>query len=340
LKIGADGTLRSPALVVRFAGDKRYGRQLQTQAVPGLRPEGKIRVDYGFRKMSLSGKRVVLRKPVYELTNLAYGPLADRQGTSFRFAPALQGLGWVERIPEAAILALSDSDDRDADGVSGRPRWLTNNTHQSRRLGRYGWKLDAADLEQQTAQALLLDMGLSSPLRAAHAGDCTLQQPTCLQAPHGDSPHFDHVELSAQMVSLMVHYLRSLPPPTTTARRDHRAGAQLFQRVGCGACHQASFRVDEQTIFPYSDFLLHDLGPGLADSGGRVADGEWRTAPLWGISKQLAAAGDVALLHDARARTVKEAILWHAGEGSRARDRFLALPARERVQLLQFVENL
>jgi CxxC motif-containing protein (DUF1111 family) len=343
LEIDIDGTLRSPTLVARLAWDKRYGRQLQTQAIPGLRPEGKIRVDYRFHKMHLaSGKRVVLRKPVYELTNLAYGPSADGQGSSFRLAPALYGLGWVERIPAAAILRLSDPDDRDGDGISGRPRWLTDEANQSRRLGRYGWKLDAADLEQQTAQALLLDMGLSSPLRAAHAGDCTFQQRTCLQAPHGDSAHFDNAELSAQMVGLLVRYLQSLPPPATTARYDHRVGAQVFQQVGCGACHQASYTVGEQTIFPYSDFLLHDLGPGLADSltEGKVAGGEWRTAPLWGISKQLSVNGDAALLHDGRALTVKEAVLWHGGEARRVRDRFLALPAGARAQLLQFVENL
>lgn len=343
LEIGADGTLRSPALVARFAGDKHYGQQLQTQAVPGLRPEGKIRIDYQFHEMTLgSDKRLVLRKPAYILTELAYGPLAAKQVRSFRLAPALHGLGWVERIPGAAILRLSDPDDKDGDGISGRPRWLAHVAHRSRRLGRYGWKLDAADLEQQTVQALLLDMGLSSPMQAAHAGDCTLQQPTCLQAPHGDSLHFDNAELSAQMVSLLVRYVQSLPPPPTTARRDYPVGAQLFQQVGCGACHHASYRVGEETIFPYSDFLLHDLGPALTDASvqGDDADREWRTAPLWGISKQLRETSNAALLHDGRARTVSEAILWHGGEGRRARDRFRALPAKKRAQLVQFVENL
>jgi CxxC motif-containing protein (DUF1111 family) len=344
LQIDADGTVRSPALVVKFTSDSGYGRQLQSQAIPGLPAEGKIRIHYQSQETHLaSGKRLVQRKPSYEFTKLAYGPLPVKQTRSFRFAPALHGVGWIEDIPVAAILRLSDPNDRDGDGISGRPRWLTDKPHQTPRLGRYGWKLDAADLEQQTVQALLLDMGLSSPMQTAHAGDCTVQQLTCLRAPHGDSARFDNAELSAEMVRLLVRYLRSLPPPTTTARHHRRAGEQLFQQVGCGTCHHASYRVGEQTIFPYSDFLLHDLGPALGDflAEGMVVDREWRTAPLWGISRQLlGAADDAALLHDGRARTVEEAILWHGGEGRRVRDRFLTLPADTKARLIQFVEGL
>ena len=322
------GVVESVAVVARLGNDPVYGWQVQTRAVPGLAAEGRLRVEYSDWTMALAdGTPVTLRRPVYYLDDLAHGPLHPDTRLLPRQAPSLHGLGLVEQLPDDAITALADPGDRDGDGISGRVAWQWRDGR--RRVGRYGWQAELVSLQEQTEQALLLDLGLSTPARPVPAGDCTDAQRDCLDAPHGRSPHLDGEEVSAQMAALITRYVAALPapPPADTAS----PGARLFREIGCAACHRPLLRGEDVVVHAYSDFLLHDLGPGLEGE-------EWRTAPLWGLGRLLAE--NAPLLHDGRARDATEAILWHGGEADASRQRFRALPAGERRALLDFLETL
>ena len=322
------GPVESVAMVPRLTDDPSYGWQIQTRAVPGLAAEARLRVDYSDWPMTLAnGTPVTLRRPVYRLENLAHGPLHPDTRLLPRLGPSLHGLGLVERLPDEVITALADPHDRDGDSISGRVAWQWRDGR--RRVGRYGWQAELVDLQEQTEQALLLDLGLSTPARPVPAGDCTQTQRDCLDAPHGQSPHLDNEEVSAQMATLITRYVAALPapPPADTTA----PGARLFREIGCAACHRPRLKGEDVTVRAYSDFLLHDLGPELEGE-------EWRTAPLWGLGRLLAEGAP--LLHDGRARDAVEAILWHGGEADASRQRFRALPAHGRRALLDFLETL
>lgn len=329
----------SPALVLQLSNDPVYGLQLQTNSIHGHAAEARVKTQQQISRVSLSDNtKVVLTKLIYQPFELAYGDLQADTRLSARIAPPLHGLAWIEQIPDAAILRYADPDDRDGDGISGRANRL-DAPQDSPQLGRFGWKASLPSLLEQTAQALALDMGLSSPLRIEHAGDCTAAQPVCRDAIHGDSQRFEGFELSTEMVMLIVRYLQSLPAPRPAAEIDAE-GARWFETIGCSGCHRPAFTIDSQTINPYSDFLLHDMGEGLADHSddSEDTDREWRTAPLWGLSRTLQ--DKPALLHDGRAGSIIEAILWHGGEAQAARDRFIHLTADKRDALLNFLNQL
>jgi CxxC motif-containing protein (DUF1111 family) len=200
---------------------------------------------------------------------------------------------------------------------------------------------------------MVIDMGLSNPLFPKPAGDCTPAQRFCLDAPNGNSPQHDNLEVSGRLLDFLTFYAENLAVPARRSPDEPRvlAGKALFHAIGCAACHKPSFvtggvkgqpHLSSQTIWPYTDLLLHDMGEGLADHRPEgVADGrEWRTPPLWGIGLTETVSEHTFLLHDGRARSVEEAILWHAGEAQRARDRFSRLSARERANLIAFVKSL
>ncbi|MGE0715603.1 MAG: di-heme oxidoredictase family protein [Alphaproteobacteria bacterium] len=329
-----------------------YGRQLQPFAVQGHRGEGAPVVTYAETPVRLAdGTHIRLRRPTYRVRDLAYGPLDPRAMISPRVAPPLIGLGLVEMIPEAAIAALADPDDRDGDGISGRMNRVADPAAGGSRLGRFGWKAGQPSLDGQLADAFALDMGLSTPAVPAPWGDCTMAQPACRAAPHGaagSSP-----EVAPAMFDLLLLHVRHLAVP---ARRDVGApevlaGKRLFQTAGCAACHVPSFVTGDdparpalsgQRIWPYSDFLLHDMGDGLADGRpeGSANGREWRTSPLWGIGLTEIVSGHAFLLHDGRARGLLEAILWHDGEAAAARRRVVAMSRADRAALLAFLRSL
>jgi CxxC motif-containing protein (DUF1111 family) len=298
------------------------------------------------------GETVRLRKPTYSISDLGYGPLAPDVQTSPRVAPPMIGLGLIEAIPADAILARADPDDEDGDGISGRPNWVREEGEPAL-LGRFGWKAGNAVIAQQAAEAFAGDMGISSPLVKKASGDCTDKQTICMEAPNGNTTPETGAEINKELFDLVVFYSQNLAVP---ARRTPKAapvlrGKALFAQAGCASCHRPSFTTDEapdnphlsgQTIFPYTDLLLHDMGEGLADNRPeREANGrEWRTAPLWGVGLTQTVNGHTLLLHDGRARSVQEAILWHGGEAQRARDAFAALPKADRAALLAFVNSL
>ncbi|MER9919478.1 MULTISPECIES: di-heme oxidoredictase family protein [unclassified Mesorhizobium] len=329
--------------------DPVYGAQLQELAVPGLKGEGRMYVDYREEKVTLGdGSIVSLRKPSYSVDGLGYGPLDPRTTLSPRLTPPMIGLGLIEQIAPADILAHADPDDRD--GISGKPNMVRDLSSGQLTLGRFGWKAQTASIRQQATDAFAGDIGISTPEEPSHWGDCTAAEEACLAMPNGVQKRLGPVEAPPPVMDLVTFYSQNLAVP---ARRDVGApavlaGKKLFYEMGCIACHTPKFVTMRgnkaqafQLIWPYSDFLLHDMGPGLADGQavGDATGSEWRTPPLWGIGLTKTVNGNAFFLHDGRARTLTEAILWHGGEGQKARDRFAAANTADRDALIKFLES-
>lgn len=329
-----------------------YGTQLQDLAIQGHASEGRMHISYTEHVVTLAGGETVsLRKPSYRITDPSYGPLHPNTMISPRVAPQMIGLGLLEAIPEADILAGTDPDDSDGDGISGRANIVWSLVHEKTALGRFGWKAGSPSVIEQTAHAFSGDMGLSTRLLPDVSGDCTTQQEKCRGAPHGASDK--GAEVPDNLLRLVVFYTQNLavPPRRDPDRADVRRGGLVFRDIGCASCHTPSHRtgtngVDPhlagQIIWPYTNLLLHDMGEGLADHRpeGRATGREWRTPPLWGIGLTKVVSGHTFLLHDGRARNVKEAILWHDGEARAARDRFAALDKADRDALIAYVNSL
>ena len=259
------------------------------------------------------------------------------------------GGGLLERVPLTWLAAQADPDDLNGDGISGAVV-MGQYGEQDIEPGRFGWKGDEPDLAHQISAAFHFDLGLSTPLRRALWGDCTTAQADCRAAPQGADK--SGVEVETTVVSLVATYLRSLPEPAaSTEMLGTERGRTLFSEVGCGACHNSNVPAEladgaTKWFAPYTDLLIHDMGDGLADrafddSVSTVAGAhEWRTAPLWGLGARVAAKDGANLLHDGRARSVLEAILWHGGEASPAKQRAAELSAEDRAALIAFLESL
>ena len=330
-----------------------YGLQLQDNAAAGLAPEGRIRIDYEPVPVALAGGETVeLRKPTLSIDNPGFGPLPPDLMTSGRVAPAMAGMGLLEAIHAADIMALADPEDADGDGISGRPN-LVGDGKGDVTIGRFGWKAIQPTVEFQTAHAFAGDMGLSSPVAPEHWGECTAAQAACRAMPNGAQERLGDTEVPQDLLDLVTFYSQNLAPPVRRDIDDPTvlAGKAAFYGAGCPACHVPKFVTSRdaaqeaqrfQLIWPYTDLLLHDMGEGLADGRPEgLADGrEWRTPPLWGIGMAHQVSADAGFLHDGRARTLQEAILWHGGEAQRARDQYVALPKSERDALVRFLESL
>lgn len=280
------------------------------------------------------GTQVTLSRPAFEV--------AANDGSALAFSPRLArkliGLGLLEAIDESTLLSRSDPSDCDGDGISGRPSLVLNPDTGVLNFGRFGWKAEKVSVRHQVQDALQGDLDVGS----AH---------------FPDSEGREELE-EADLVDLTT-YMRLLSVP---AQRDVDAaqmadGEALFRTVGCAQCHVTDVvtgtkhpfvELQSQSIKPYTDLLLHDMGEGLADESGLPAGdamdppgaSEWRTPPLWGLGLYATVNGNTGLLHDGRAANVTEAILWHGGEASAASDRFAQLTADERAALLAFVESL
>lgn len=331
-----------------------YGTQLQEFGIQGHLGEGRMIVTYQEIAVELPGGEVVsLRKPTYRIADLSYGPLHPQTMISPRVAPQMIGLGLLEAISEADILALADPDDRDGDGISGRASWVWSVEQGKLALGRFGWKAGQPTVLQQSAEAFSGDVGISSWMVPHPYGDCTPAQAPCRAAPHGGDKANPNEEISRAMLDLVGFYARNLAVP---ARRHPDApqvlaGKKIFHAIGCASCHvphhvtgdtSPDSHLRRQKIWPYTDLLLHDMGDGLADGRpeGQADGREWRTAPLWGIGLTATVNGHTFFLHDGRARSIAEAILWHDGEARRARDAFAKLSPDARAQLIAFVNSL
>ncbi|SIS40707.1 di-heme oxidoredictase family protein [Neptunomonas antarctica] len=331
-----------------------YGTQLQDLSVQGLQAEGRINVRYQEIAVRFPDDTatVSLRKPEYRVEQLQYGPLHAETQLSLRVAPPMIGLGLLAAIKETDIIANEDPDDHNHDGISGRTNHVWDIEQQQSVIGRFGWKAGNPTLKQQNNAALHADMGISSPMFPKGAGECTTQQIRCQAMPNGNSAHLDNAEASAQIVDWIEFYTRNLAVPAqrNTTTKTVINGEKLFTQIGCQQCHTPRYVTTgdapaaqaNQTIWPYTDLLLHDMGEGLADHRPEfVATGrEWRTPPLWGIGLTQAVSQHTQFLHDGRARNLLEAILWHGGEAEASKRRFMQLTPSNRHHLITFVESL
>lgn len=334
--------------------DPNYGTQLQDFSLPGHGAEYSLEISYEERSVTLSdGETASLRVPTYVAGNLGYGPLHPDAMLSPRVAPQMIGLGLLEAIPAADILAHADPEDSDGDGISGRPNIVWSVEFDQPMLGRFGLKAGAPTIRHQSAGAFADDIGISNPLFQTPWGECTPLQTACINAPHGDSEMHDGLEISQVGLDLVTFYSRNLAVP---ARRDVDdpevlQGRRIFYETGCVSCHNPSFvthRLEDQPeqsfqlIWPYTDMLLHDMGEDLADHRpeARATGYEWRTPPLWGVGLTEQVSGHTYFLHDGRARNLLEAVLWHGGEAETARDQVVNMPSDDRAALVRFLESL
>lgn len=317
-----------------------YGDQLNEFAAPGVASEGMAQIDYEPLTVTFAdGEKILLRRPKLSFRDLAYGPL-DAVQTSARIAPAVFGLGWLENISEEDILRQAQR--RKPAGIGGRPNRVWDIAQQKVVIGKFGWKANVPNLRQQIASAFHGDLSITSSLFPHE--NCSAQQAACLAQTSLSS------ELSDQQLDDIQFYLSMLAvPPPALATPEITRGSALFKQVQCIECHTDQLHsgpslaaLKQQRLSPYTDLLLHDMGEALADQRPDfIATGrEWRTPPLWGIGLAKAVHANAGFLHDGRARTLQEAILWHGGEAATAKERFLQLNKEERAALIRFLESL
>lgn len=326
------------------------GEQLGTVAIPGFEPEGEVEI--GYREIPgkyPDGTSYTLRVPFYRLMTLSSGQNGESNLLiGPRLAPPVFGLGLLEAVDEATIFARSDPEDRDGDGISGRPNFVINIETGDKQLGRFGWKANQPTLRQQVSAAFVNDIGITTRLHPEESlGES--QREVLGNYVSGGSP-----ELADRILDRVVLYQQTLAPPARRKVRDEEVmrGESLFRSCGCAACHIPEMKTSpsfpaveelaDQVIRPYTDLLLHDMGEGLAD--GRpdfeASGREWRTPPLWGIGLLESVNGHEFLLHDGRARGIEEAILWHGGEAEASRLLFEKMNASDRDALLSFLRSL
>jgi CxxC motif-containing protein (DUF1111 family) len=361
----------SQAELAAFArGDAEFGRRFAPSS--GLGPtfnnvscaschsgDGRGRLDNVLNRIGSSADDFLRGAGGPQIQDKAIaGAAAERipQGVavSVRLPPPVFGVGLIEAIPESVILAQADPEDRDGDGISGRPNWAQAAYYVSptepgagtaRRVGRFGRKAQVSNLLEQTVEAYHQDIGITSEYRPEENRNPQSTIPVEAQ---------DHVadpEIPAATVQAVVHYMRMLAPPAPGPETAQRAeGRALFTQVRCSRCHTPVLStgtsvvsaLSNQQVELYSDLLLHDMGDELADArpDGEATGREWRTTPLWGLRLMRAFLnGEAFLLHDGRARNVEEAIRLHGGEARAARDAFVALTPAQRAALLDFVES-
>jgi len=324
-----------------------YGNQFNHLSVLGVKEEGEVNIQYEeIVEKYPDGQSYSLRKPTYTFTNLNYGEMQTGVMFSPRVAPHIIGLGLLEAIDEKDILKLADPNDKNSDGISGRPNYVEDISSNNLQLGRFGWKANQPSVKQQVAAAFQGDMGLSSSL--FNDENETPFQAKTIEVETGGTP-----EVSDDILERVTLYSKVLAVPK---RRDADRpailkGQQLFSEIGCNNCHKPYFITGEesdiaafekQKIYPYTDLLLHDMGEALADHrpDGLANGQEWRTPPLWGIGLVKTVNGHTTLLHDGRARNVEEAILWHGGEAENTTTQFKNLSKNDRRNLIAFVNSL
>ncbi len=335
----SDGVIEGDGLLLKVgagkSGDPIYGKQIQTRAIKGLKAEGIPAVRFEQVRHS-TGQ--TLRKPTFELRGLAYGAISPGIQIAGRIAQSVKGNGGLEKVPDEHILAHADPDDVDGDGISGRPNEIELSMGGTA-IGRFGWKAGQWSLKIQTAKAFRMDMGMSSPLMGPAWGDCTPVQTECHELTNGEHPRKGGREVSAETLEKVTEHVAALPPPSP--RGYNAEGEKVFTDIGCAACHIKSLPLSGGGhVNAFTDLLLHDMGPGLADGieEGSATGSEWRTAPLMDLGKTMAA--KAPLLHDGRARNADEAILWHGGEAERVVGAYTQLPKTKLNALLNYLGTL
>lgn len=322
-----------------------YGDQLQIFGVKGVVPaEGRFTVEWREQEEMLAdGEIVPLRSPLIRIADLAYATL-DGAMIAPRLAPPLVGIGLLEAVPEETIIALAAR--APVAGIRGKANRVWDQSQGKIVLGRFGLKANHGSLREQVASAFFNDIGLSSPVYPEQ--NCPPVQTVCKEQMVAGKPEITALRLEATEL-----YLRALKVPARRHTGDAQVqrGERLFAQAQCAVCHVPELRTAAsaalpqlagQTIRPYTDLLLHDMGEGLADGRPDFLAGasEWRTPPLWGIGLSGTVNGANAFLHDGRARNFTEAILWHGGEAEASRDAFSNLSREDRAALIAFLDSL
>ncbi len=353
-------------------GEPTYGDQFQSQSVAlshqlravvkdtelknkEVAPEGYVYIDWLKKTYSYAdGEDVALRLPKIRIENLSYGPLHKDTLIGIRLAPPIHGMGLIEAITQASIEQNADPDDVDNDGISGRINQVWDFEKKQTVAGRFGLKANKSSIRFQVAGAFAGDMGITNPVFPKES--CTQSQELCLVTPNGNEVAVNDmppVELSDSLLKLVVDFNKNIAVPKRRNETSKKviAGRELFYQINCNSCHNPSYvtgtatgfpHLSNQQIWPYSDFLLHDMGPELAD--GRTdylaAGSEWRTPPLWGVGLNQKVNGSDNLLHDGRAQSVEAAVLWHGGEAQTSKENFSKLNKKQRTALVAFVNSL
>lgn len=324
-----------------------YGGQLQDFALQNQVPEGQIKITYSDVPVSFSdGTELILRKPNLEITQLGYGEMHPDTQFSARVAPPMIGLGLLESISEQTLISWADEHDANNDGISGKANKVWDIERNDFSIGRFGWKSGQPTLMQQNAAAFNGDVGLTSRLFPNE--NCTSKQTICTELPSGGTP-----EVSDNILDFVEFYTQHLAVPVRRNMKQPnvKLGQSLFVKAGCDSCHKSQVTttmreglpaLSNQTIHPYTDLLLHDMGEGLADHRPeyRANGREWRTAPLWGIGYTREVNGHTYFLHDGRARSLMEAVLWHGGEAESSKQVVLTFNQQQRDALIAFLNSL
>lgn len=320
-----------------------FGSQLQDQAIQGKQPEATVNISYTEQSIIYpDGSTASLRVPAYTITN-PYLPLPAGMLTSPRMAPPVFGVGLLQNIPESTILGFADEQDANGDGISGKPNYVYNPQNGRTELGRFGLKANVSTLAVQVASAYNHDMGITNYIVPAESSAGQSQS---------DNLH-DDPELADSIVNFVTFYVQTLAVPArrNVTNPDIKIGGELFRQINCSGCHKPVIQtgidltigaLNNQRIQTFTDLLLHDMGDGLADGRPdfRATGREWRTAPLWGIGLFQKTNGTPFYLHDGRARTIEEAILWHGGEAETAKNNFMQLALADRNRVIQFIKSL
>lgn len=346
--------------------DSYFGGQLQQHGISGVSPEVKLSVSYQEKVVTFTdGTAVALRDPIWTIDS--FNPENKFEADtvfSARVAPPMIGLGLLALVSEADILLKEDLNDADADGISGKANYVWSVNNQAVALGRFGWKAGQPSLLEQSAGAFVNDMGLTNRLHQAET--CTEEQSDCLSAPNGNGDivnDYDY-EVSDPILDAIAFYSSHLAVPERRNAHSEQVltGKALFRQAGCTSCHTESYttlidldqpELSEQVIYPYTDMLLHDMGEDLADftpenepaSSDMLYEflataTEWRTPPLWGLGLTKTVDPEATFLHDGRAQTIMEAVLWHGGEAENAKNKVLEFNQEERDALLAFLNDL
>jgi CxxC motif-containing protein (DUF1111 family) len=290
------------------------------------------------------GETVPLRKPKLRIENLKFGALGGDVMFSLRIAPPVVGTGFIEAVPEEALLAIAAK--QRTLNFNGRPNRVWDAVNKRMALGRFGWKANAPNLKQQIAAAAIGDMGVNSHLFPEQ--NCPPAQTICAKQLPGNFPEIIDHEIDT--VELWLQGL-AVPARRNVSDPEVRRGAELFATAQCAVCHVPDLKtgkfpslpqLSDQIFHAYTDILLHDMGDGLADGRPDFAAGprDWRTPALWGLGLSEMVSGSTAMLHDGRARNVAEAILWHGGEAEGSRELFRAMRKSDRDALVKFVEAI
>ncbi len=331
--------------------DPNYGQDIQsfdmvTRSDPDARAgEGEVFIDWVNSNFTFpDGSTIELRKPSVRVENLNFGPLADNVMISLRNTQAILGMGYLEAISEKDILKQVEK--QKAMGLNGRPNYVRDDINKKISLGRFGWKANQPSIKQQVASAFLADIGINSAIYPEQS--CTPVQKECLAAISGKEP-----ELRDELWEPITFWSQSLDVPAQRNREtaEFKTGEKLFESAGCSGCHVSEMRtgkyaavpqLSNKLIRPYTDLLLHDMGPDLADGRPdfKASGSDWRTPPLWGVGLSMQVNASNSFLHDGRARNLLEAIVWHGGEAKTSRDKFIAFTKKQRDELIYFLSSI